>query len=90
MFSRNCAHRRNHVSRRSHRAAYKSSGNMAFDAYKGDTLRRLEEEQASFENFLQRLRESKDKAEFDEFMDDRTKNARDASASGENDDKDAA
>lgn len=89
MFSGNCARRRNHVSRRSHRAAFKSSGNMAFDAYKGDTLRRLEEEQTNFEDFLQRLRESKDKAEFDEFMDDRAKNAQEADAS-EEDTKDTA
>ncbi len=49
----------------------KSSGNSAFDAYKTDTLRRLEQEQNDFESFLQRLRAAKDKAEFDQFMDDR-------------------
>ncbi len=51
----------------------KSSGNSAFDAYKTETLRRLEEEQDNFEAFLRRLREAKDKAEFDQFMDDRAK-----------------
>ncbi|MEJ8560831.1 DUF2852 domain-containing protein [Yoonia sp. GPGPB17] len=51
----------------------KSSGNSAFDAYKAETLRRLEEEQDNFEAFLERLREAKDKAEFDQFMDDRAK-----------------
>ncbi|NNE51857.1 MAG: DUF2852 domain-containing protein [Sulfitobacter sp.] len=51
----------------------RSTGNSAFDSYKADTLRRLEEEQASFEAFLERLREAKDKAEFDQFMDDRAK-----------------
>ena len=60
------------------RAAMKSSGNAAFDAYKADTLRRLEEEQDSFETFLQRLRDAKDKAEFDQFMADRARKARDA------------
>ena len=50
-----------------------SSGNAAFDAYKADTLRRLEEEQTNFESFLERLREAKDKAEFDQFMDERAK-----------------
>ncbi len=82
MFSGNCA-KRNHMSRHSHRhyrGAFKSSGNSAFDAYKGETLRRLEDEQKNFEGFLQRLRESKDKAEFDEFMDDRAKKASDARA----------
>ena len=52
-----------------------SSGNMAFDNYKAETLRRLEEEQHSFEAFLQRLREAKDKAEFDAFMEDRARAA---------------
>ncbi len=47
------------------------TGNSAFDAYKQDTLRRLEDEQRAFETFLQRLREAKDKSEFDAFMEDR-------------------
>ena len=51
----------------------RSTGNAAFDAYKADTLRRLEEEQTNFEAFLERLREAKDKAEFDQFMDERAK-----------------
>ena len=51
----------------------RSTGNTAFDSYRADTLRRLEEEQASFEAFLERLREAKDKAEFDQFMDERAK-----------------
>ena len=51
----------------------RSTGNSAFDAYKADTLRRLEDEQSNFEAFLERLREAKDKAEFDQFMDDRAK-----------------
>lgn len=53
----------------------RSTGNSAFDAYKSETLRRLEEEQENFESFLQRLRESRDKAEFDQFMEDRAKAA---------------
>jgi hypothetical protein len=52
---------------------WRSSGNGAFDAYKADTLRRLEDEQQAFEAFLQRLREAKDKQEFDAFMEDRAK-----------------
>ena len=51
----------------------RSTGNAAFAAYKADTLRRLEEEQKHFEAFLERLREAKDKAEFDQFMDERAK-----------------
>ena len=43
----------------------------AFDAYKADTLRRLEEEQEQFDAFLQRLRDTRDKAEFNQFMAER-------------------
>jgi hypothetical protein len=73
MFSKSSCRNRMH---RSH-AAFKSSGNTAFDAYKAETLRRLEDEQGSFEAFLERLRAAKDKSEFDQFMDDRSKNATD-------------
>ena len=48
-----------------------SSGNRAFDGYRTDTLRRLEEEQREFAAFLDRLRFAKDKAEFDAFMTER-------------------
>jgi hypothetical protein len=49
----------------------RSSGNRAFDEYRSDTLRRLEDEQKEFHEFLDRLRMAKDKAEFDQFMADR-------------------
>jgi hypothetical protein len=45
-----------------------SSGNRAFDDYRMETLRRLEEEQKEFRDFLDRLRQAKDKEEFDAFM----------------------
>ena len=45
-----------------------SSGNRAFDEYRVETLRRLEEEQHEFKDFLDRLRHAKDKEEFDQFM----------------------
>jgi len=48
-----------------------SSGNRAFDEYRHETLKRLEEEQQEFQGFLERLRHAKDKAEFDQFMADR-------------------
>lgn len=51
--------------------AQRSSGNAAFDEYRDETLRRLEEEQKEFRNFLERLRHAKDKAEFDQFMAER-------------------
>ena len=49
----------------------RSSGNHAFDEYREDTLRRLEDEQREFHAFLERLRFAKDKTEFDQFMADR-------------------
>ena len=48
-----------------------SSGNDAFDEYRDDMLRRLEEEQREFKSYLHRLRMARDKAEFDQFMSDR-------------------
>ncbi len=48
-----------------------TSGNMAFDEYREETMRRLEDEQKEFWSFLDRLRHAKDKAEFDQFMADR-------------------
>jgi len=45
-----------------------SSGNRAFDEYRTETIRRLEEEERQFKEFLDRLRHAKDKAEFDQFM----------------------
>ncbi|THD74809.1 DUF2852 domain-containing protein [Thalassobius vesicularis] len=73
MFGHKCRHR-THMTRHGFHAM-RPSGNSAFDAYKADTLRRLEDEQEQFEAFLQRLREAKDKAEFDQFMDDRARKA---------------
>lgn len=65
-----------------YRMAYGSSGNAAFDSYRSDMLRRLEDEQTAFEAFLQRLRDAKDKSEFDAFMEDRARATRDATVSG--------
>ena len=53
-----------------------SSGNRAFDDYRTETLRRLEEEQKEFKDFLERLRMAKDKAEFDQFMAERRRTGR--------------
>jgi hypothetical protein len=49
----------------------KPSGNKAFDDYRAETLRRLEEEQKEFQDYLERLRQARDKAEFDQFMNER-------------------
>ena len=50
-----------------------SSGNWAFDEYRAETLRRLEEEQREFMEFLNRLRHAEDKTEFDQFMAERSR-----------------
>ena len=50
----------------SRRAATGPSTSTASEA-----LRKLEEEAAEFREFLERLRMAKDRAEFDEFMNDR-------------------
>jgi hypothetical protein len=49
------------------------SGNRAFDDYRSETLRRLEDEQKEFVEYLDRLRQARDKQEFDQFMADRRK-----------------
>ena len=54
-----------------------SSGNRAFDDYRAETLRRLEEEQREFKEFLERLRFAKDRSEFDQFMADRRNRSHD-------------
>lgn len=47
------------------------TGNASFDAYKAELLNRLEDEQKNFKTFLARLRDAKDKTEFDTFMEAR-------------------
>ena len=49
----------------------RSSGNAAFDEYRAETIKRLEDEQKEFVDYLEKLRQAKDKAEFDQFMADR-------------------
>ena len=77
MFS--STHRSKSRSRHSARSRFERSGNDAFDSYRDETLKRLEDEQAAFQTFLDKLRRAKDQAEFDQFMDDRRRHpARDA------------
>lgn len=49
-----------------------STGNTAFDRYREETLKRLEEEHREFEAFVDRLRRARDKEEFDLFMAERS------------------
>ena len=65
MFS--CRHR--HDYRAMRRQSFAApTGNSAFDAYREETLKRLEDEHSEFLDFLKKLREAKDKAEFDQFI----------------------
>jgi hypothetical protein len=52
-----------------------STGNRAFDEYRAEALRRLEEEQKEFTEFLERLRKARDQQEFDQFMAERRNRA---------------
>ena len=49
----------------------RGSGNAAFDDYRASTLKRLEEEQAEFAEYVEKLRMARDQEEFDRFMSER-------------------
>lgn len=53
------------------RGRMRGTGNSAFDAYREETLKRLDEERDAFVAFVDRLRQAKDQAEFDQFLDER-------------------
>ena len=57
------------------RHGLRPSGNRAFDEYREEALRRLEDEAKEFREFLERLRMAKDRAEFDDFMRERRNQA---------------
>ena len=75
-----CGYKRKHKRGRWtwERSEEAQSGNRAFDEYRAETLRRLEEEQKEFKTFLDQLRFAKDKAEFDEFMAERRRRSAEA------------
>ena len=76
MFGFSCCSRasdRDHGPRFGRHGRARSTGNTAFDSYRNETLRRLEDEQGAFESFLQRLRDARDKQEFDRFMEERAR-----------------
>lgn len=64
-----------------HRYSSTSSGNAAFDDYRAEQLKRLEEERArldaeieDFHEYMANLNKAKDREEFDRFMNDRRGN----------------
>jgi hypothetical protein len=70
-------HRRQHHSRGAHRA----SGNAAFDEYRDEQLKRLEEERTrldeeirNFSDYMQNLHKARDREEFDHYMNSRKNN----------------
>lgn len=73
---------REHCGRNSHRHGLRhSSGNVAFDEYRAEQLKRLEEERRrldeeiqAFHEYMRNLRMAKDREEFDRFMRDRNGN----------------
>ncbi|MCA3554057.1 DUF2852 domain-containing protein [Aestuariivirga sp.] len=67
---------------KSHSHGFAGSGNAAFDVYKREQLKRLDEErrkledeQKAFRDFVERLRRAKDQDEFDRFMAERRASA---------------
>ncbi|MGV8996079.1 MAG: DUF2852 domain-containing protein [Parvibaculaceae bacterium] len=55
----------------SRNSSRRSTGNSAFDAYRNETLKRMEDERKDFGDFMDRLRRAKDQSEFDQFMTER-------------------
>ena len=91
MFSKSCSGGRAHWKHARHdhmarRHGFRPTGNTAFDAYKAETLQRLMDEQEQFEAFLERLRQAKDKSEFDQFMTERAEAARNGRIDDDTDD----
>jgi hypothetical protein len=54
-----------------HGGGLRETGNRAFDEYRAEALRKLEEEADEFRAFLERLRMARDRTEFDEYMRER-------------------
>lgn len=78
-WAENCGPRGNGF--RHHHGFRNSSGNVAFDDYRAEQLRRLEEERRrldeeinAFHAYMANLRQAKDREEFDRFMRDKNGN----------------
>lgn len=77
MFGKSCKTNGRNAMHRGYGTFSGTTGNSAFDAYRTETLKRLEDEQSAFHDFLDRLRKAKDQTEFDAFMDERARHRRD-------------
>jgi len=49
----------------------KNSGNAAFEEYRADTMRRLDEEREKFRDFLEQRRQAKDSEAFERYITER-------------------
>jgi len=77
-WNKGCRYMRNNTHKHRHgfgRPGFASSGNAAFDDYRAEQLRRLDEERArldaeidAFHEYMANLRKAKDREEFDRFM----------------------
>lgn len=54
-----------------HRRRDLATGNVAFDDYREEVLRKLEEEREAFDEYLRDLRRAKDREEFESFLEAR-------------------
>lgn len=78
-WNKGCSYVRNNNNRHGFTGhSHRSSGNAAFDDYRQEQLRRLEEERArldaeidAFHEYMANLRKAKDRDEFDRFMNER-------------------
>lgn len=74
-WNKGCSFVRNNTSKGFGQTGFASSGNAAFDEYRSEQLRRLEEERArldaeidAFHEYMANLRRARDREEFDRFM----------------------
>ncbi len=74
-WNKGCGYMRNTTKQAGFGRDFSSSGNAAFDDYRADQLKRLEEERArldaeidAFHEYMANLRKAKDREEFDRFM----------------------
>jgi hypothetical protein len=75
-WNKGCSYMRNNTKHQGFgRNDFASSGNAAFDDYRSEQLRRLDEERArldaeidAFQEYMANLRKAKDREEFDRFM----------------------
>ncbi|MFD1254516.1 hypothetical protein DEVEQU_01425 [Devosia equisanguinis] len=90
-WNKGCSYMRNNNKRQGFGPArHASSGNAAFDDYRAEQMRRLEEERArldaeidAFHEYMANLNKAKDREEFDRFMSERRGNRQGYGDNGE-------